>query len=159
MKGVKGDVQRLTEQFDGFEEQISAQMKSLGDMMGGKLEDLVAEGLTGKAEPGEGGPSATPEHPSKTLSPQQDCLHEEGGDFAVAASQRPNPLGLPSQLPLAIRLHHKAGQKPLQRGRPRRRRGPSSPIDASHLKGVLVLREIYLSEESFALSEEIFYFF
>jgi len=61
-------------------------------------------------EPGKGGPSATPESPSKTFSPQQDCLYEEGEDLAVGASQRPNSLGLPSQIP-TMRPRYKADPK------------------------------------------------
>ena len=52
-----------------------------------------------------------PEPPSETLSPQQDCLQEETGALAVGASQKPNPLGLPSQIP-AMRPRYKAGSKP-----------------------------------------------
>jgi len=112
VEGVKADVARLSGQFNGFEEQISSQMKSLGETMGTKLEELVGGGgSTGEAPPTGEEPSGGEKPPSKTLSTEQERLHEGGADLSEAgADQRPSPFGQPDELPAAMQPGYKAGE-------------------------------------------------
>ena len=62
-----------------------------------------AEGLTGEAEPGKGGPSAPPEPPGKLLSSRVGLVARGRHLSEAGAGQRPSPLGQPDQFPTAMR--------------------------------------------------------
>lgn len=113
---TQGNVKKLTERFDGFDKSISSQFTSLGKELMAKItgqpppEEVVEE--TGKERLAEPGPSDTGETRGKLLSEEQERLHEEGGDLAGGAGQRPSPFGAPDVIPAANRPGYKGGETP-----------------------------------------------